>query len=156
MRNPYTIFVSACLLLALASPLAAEPIDYGQLWKGLSPAEKKVLLIGYARGLKSAETKMAEILRQESLSPAVGRRLSEGAASLIQGLGDSEQLTAVIKALDRFYDDPQNQHLDWTHLVDLARARQEGVPEEKIEAELEFLRQCAESLEEVRRRQEGK
>lgn len=143
-------------LLCLAAPAPAERIDYGGLWRDLTSAEKELLLIGYARGLKSAEARMTRAIANESLDAEARASLLARARALSEGFIRSEEVKAAVEALDRFYANPRNHYLDWTDLVGVARAKLDGASEEKIEARLEFLRRSAEQLEEVIERQRAK
>ena len=130
------------LVLLLAGQMAgAERINYGQLWRNLSGAEKELLLIGYARGLRSAEASVDAAVRAEPCEPEVRQRLLVLADSLPAGLTSPKEIKEILKWLDTFYADERNQYIDWPTLVRLARTRCEGASEEQIDAELSRLRQ---------------
>ena len=139
----------ALLLLAAAHPLAAEQIDYAKLWHGLTGPEKEILVIGYARGLKWAEAAVSDALAKESdLDPIIRRRLSARSKALSAGLTTSEEVRAVVECLDKLYAESQNQYIDWTDFVAVARLRAEN-SDDQADAELNRLRRCEELLQKI-------
>ncbi len=163
MKHPKLILSSlvaalaaAALTILLATAALAEQNNYGELWQHLSPAEKELLLIGYARGLRSAESEMHTALWNETFCDSGSRRrLLERASKLSAGLGSAEDIHSVVECLDAFYAEADNRFIDWTSLVGLAHRQLEGASEEQIEAELARLRQCADHLEEIRSLDQG-
>ena len=152
IRSLAAALLPVALVATLAAGASAKRINYGALWHGLTGSEKELLLIGYARGLKSAESKVQTALWNEAFYDQDSRRrLLECAANLSAGLENTEDLRSVVECLDTFYADAHNQFIDWTSLVGLARSKLAGASEEKIEAELAQLRRCADHLEELLR-----
>jgi hypothetical protein len=143
------------LLLAAAGAGAAERTNYGALWQRLSGTEKELLLIGYARGIKSAQSVMYSAVWNEARDPEARRSLLAAAESLSGGLGSLQTLRDVARCLDGFYADRENGYIDWTSLVRLARLKLKGASAEQIEAELTRLRQGADDLEEIRKLHEA-
>jgi hypothetical protein len=156
MRHLKTMTLVAALLALLASAALAQGVNYGKLWQGLTGPEKELLLIGYARGLKSAGCTMRAALGQESMEAGARSRLQERCESLPAGLETSEDVKAVVECLDTFYGNSANQFIDWTALVGVARLKLEDAGDDRVEDELARLRRSAQDLDEIMRRREGK
>ncbi|MFH0810976.1 MAG: hypothetical protein V2A77_11010 [Pseudomonadota bacterium] len=109
------------LLCLLAQAQAASRIDYADLWNGLSPSEKELLLIGYARGLKTAEARV-QGGQGEGSSARTGAEepSSAGARPLAEALTAAGAIKAVVEQLNRSYAEEENRFVDWTMLVEVA------------------------------------